>query len=432
MYLVTFAISTLHFIPVALIPNIGAIIVFRFIGGCAGSTGSTMVGGSISDSASTLTRVTQADAAQSGSRANEGLRCRCFRWRLSWECVATSRAGRSDASQSGGGPAFMGYVPNSLGWYVVSTRGRWLTRPRQWIQWIQGIVGLVTMVLFLLFLRETRGTVILSRKAARLRKETGDERYQCKADAERASLMILVKVSLTRPLWFLISEPVVIALTAWISFAWAVMWGLLEAFGHVMQVVYGFDTGAQGLCFFSLVAGAILGVLTNQLQERVYRAKFPTKGAEARLYASMVCAPLLPIGLFIFGASQGRAHWMGPIAGATLLMLGIFHIYIAVCVAAFCSARPLMRRCSFLYLADAYQIYASSALAAQSFVRNMAGGAFVLFVVQVRFSPSAGLADIGCPVLRRPRFHPGSDALRRHRLRAHRGAVRQSAPESRG
>lgn len=40
--------------------------------------------------------------------------------------------------------------------------------------------------------------------------------------------------------------------------------------------------------------------------------------------------------------------------------------------------------CSFLYLADAYQLYASSALAAQSFVRNMVGSAFVLFVVQVR------------------------------------------------
>lgn len=33
-----------------------------------------------------------------------------------------------------------------------------------------------------------------------MRKETGDVRYQCKSDAERASLAILVKVSLTRPL----------------------------------------------------------------------------------------------------------------------------------------------------------------------------------------------------------------------------------------
>ena len=78
-------------------------------------------------------------------------------------------------------------------------------------------------MLFVIFLRETRGTVILSRKAARLRKETGDDRYQCRADAERASLVTLVKVSLIRPLWFLATEPVVMALTAWISLSWGVM-----------------------------------------------------------------------------------------------------------------------------------------------------------------------------------------------------------------
>lgn len=50
------------------------------------------------------------------------------------------------------------------------------------------------------FTRETRGSVILSKRAKKLRKETGDERYQCRSDAERASLAVMLKVSLTRPL----------------------------------------------------------------------------------------------------------------------------------------------------------------------------------------------------------------------------------------
>lgn len=54
----------------------------------------------------------------------------------------------------------------------------------------------------------------------------------------------------------------------------------------------------------------------------------------------------------------------GPVVGITTLMLGIYIIYLAV----------------FNYLADAYLIYASSALAAQSFARNMFGFAFPLFV----------------------------------------------------
>ena len=81
MYLVTFAIHGIHFLPVALIRNIAAIIAFRFMGGCAGSTGSTMVGGSISDSACALEAA--ALIAQSGSRLSAGHRWRSSRWRRS-------------------------------------------------------------------------------------------------------------------------------------------------------------------------------------------------------------------------------------------------------------------------------------------------------------------------------------------------------------
>ena len=99
MYLVTFAIHGLHLLPVALVNSIAAIIVVRFIGGCAGSTGSTMVGGSISDSASIL--LARADSAV-------------------W---VTAERGRPMALfslaafvGSGGGPAFLGYVPQTIGW----------------------------------------------------------------------------------------------------------------------------------------------------------------------------------------------------------------------------------------------------------------------------------------------------------------------------
>jgi hypothetical protein len=61
----------------------------------------------------------------------------------------------------------------------------------------------------ILFTRETRGSVILSKRAKKLRKETGDERYQCRSDAERASLAVLLKVSMTRPLYLLGTESIV-------------------------------------------------------------------------------------------------------------------------------------------------------------------------------------------------------------------------------
>lgn len=62
------------------------------------------------------------------------------------------------------------------------------------------MVAGVLAVGIIFFTRETRGSVILSKRAKKLRKQTGDDRYQCRADAERASLAVLVKVSMTRPL----------------------------------------------------------------------------------------------------------------------------------------------------------------------------------------------------------------------------------------
>ena len=71
----------------------------------------------------------------------------------------------------------------------------------RWIQFIQAIYTGGGFLLLLVFLRETRGSVLLTRKAAKLRKETGDLRYRAKAEAERASIAILIRNSLTRPLW---------------------------------------------------------------------------------------------------------------------------------------------------------------------------------------------------------------------------------------
>lgn len=63
---------------------------------------------------------------------------------------------------------------------------------------IQGIACAFSCVLNLLFLRETRGDVLLARKAKRLTKATGSK-YVCAADLQRQSFLTLLHVSLIRP-----------------------------------------------------------------------------------------------------------------------------------------------------------------------------------------------------------------------------------------
>ena len=56
-------------------------------------------------------------------------------------------------------------------------------------------------------MKETRSSVLLTRLARKLRKETGDNRYRARIEDERASLRSLIFISCTRPLRELHSPP---------------------------------------------------------------------------------------------------------------------------------------------------------------------------------------------------------------------------------
>ena len=108
----------------------------------------------------------------------------------------------------------------------------------------------------------------------------------------------------------------------------------------------------------------MLSVVLSIYQEKVAKryGKLPAS-PESRLYFSCFESALMPIGLFWFGwTSFPSIHWIAPTLAIGCATMGIFSVYLAV----------------FNYLADTYHRYASSALAAQSFSRNMFGGIFPL------------------------------------------------------
>lgn len=121
---------------------------------------------------------------------------------LTWAAPSAS----APSTATGLGPVAFGYVAQIKGFRYVS--------------WILLAVSSFFALILPFILDETRASVLLSRKAARLRKETGDERYQSKDDFERGSLREMMSTSLGRPVQMLLREPVLIAITAWISFTW--------------------------------------------------------------------------------------------------------------------------------------------------------------------------------------------------------------------
>lgn len=315
------------YIMVGLAQNIQTVIVGRFLQGAFGSTAATMVGGTIADI---------------WAPPERGLPMSIF--------SIVALAGN-------------GLGPLIAGWIELNPRLGW-----RWIQWIQLIYAGTYVILIPFILHETRSTIVITKIAQRLRKKTGDKRYRARVEDEGINLKKLIWISCTRPVYLMITEPIVASFSLWFGFAWGVNYCMIESISMVFTTLHDFNSGQVGLAFLSMIVAPLLGFCTNFYQEHLYKKYFPTKGPEARLFMAMVAGIILPAAMFIYAwTSFPRIHWIAPIIGITIFIWGIFMIYTAV----------------FSYLADCYGPFASSALAGQSLARNITALSFPLFTQQM-------------------------------------------------
>ncbi|KAL3475572.1 major facilitator superfamily domain-containing protein [Aspergillus californicus] len=252
----------------------------------------------------------------------------------------------------------------------------------RWIYWSHAMVSGVLVVIIFFFFKETRGSVLLSRKAHALNKYyegleaaghygvlIGDSqprriRWRVKSDEQRESLVQMVSISLYRPFHMLITEPVVFFFSLWVSFSWAVLYLQFGSIPLVFETNHNFNLEQVGAVFTSMCVGALLITIISIYQEKLAtRLNLLPQTPEARLYFVCIESILMPIGLFWFGwTSSSSVHWISPTMAIGCATMGIFSVYLAV----------------FNYLADTYHRYASSAIAAQSCCRNLLGGVFPL------------------------------------------------------
>jgi len=149
---------------------------------------------------------------------------------------------------------------------------------------------------------------------------------------------------------------------------WGVLYILIDSISGEFSGVYGFGVGETGTVFITVTIGSLLGYLANVYQERLYRKYVHRKGQEARLYIACVASVALPTGMLIFAwTARPDIPWIVPMIGLTLFMASAFVLYQVV----------------FVYLADCYGPYASSALAGQSLCRNILATIFPLFTTQM-------------------------------------------------
>jgi multidrug resistance protein len=322
-------------------------LVVRFFLGVGGSTFSTMVGGVVADIYHAEDRNTPMALFSGGALFGTGF-----------------------------GPLVSGFVAQNTSW--------------RWIFYMQAIADGVMVALIIVVFKETRGSVLISRKASALNKyyeareaagyfgfnmpdaseKPGSTtttsqriRWKVQSDESRASLTRMISLSLYRPFHLLFTEPVVFWFSLWVAFSWAVLYLTLAAIPLVFQTNHNFSLQQANAVFAAMCIASILATILSIYQEKIARKYGKlTNTPEGRLYFACVESACMPIGLFMFGwTSASSVHWSVPAVAIGIATIGIFAIYLS----------------TFNYLADTYHRYASSALAAQSFCRNMLGSSLL-------------------------------------------------------
>ena len=246
----------------------------------------------------------------------------------------------------------------------------WRNQPAHHLRqfWIQAASCLVSFLFLVVFLREPRPDVLLMKRARRATMETGIEHRTDYMDAN-PTLLKAMQTSMTRPFVFLTTEPVVIFYSLWMALVCGCSYFLLSAIPLLFDK-YGWSMGEKGLPHLGSLAGTLAGFfLCITLQESLFardrrRSKDDTPLPESRLYLAMAGAILFPLGAFLLAlTSIPTVHWIWPIVSLSVIALGCFPVFLS----------------GYTYLADAYETYASSALAAAGFLKNLTAAVVPLF-----------------------------------------------------
>lgn len=225
--------------------------------------------------------------------------------------------------------------------------------------------GATTLAAFFI-LRETYVPVLLRQKAAKLRKETGDERWHYtleRAAGETRTPKTIFLMSLIRPLRMLFLQPIVTVCALYIATIYGLMYILFTTFTFVYEDQYQFSSVGAGLSFISSGLGMMIGLgVVATFSDRLYQNAAAAGRArpETRLHWSMVLpgSLLIPAGLFIYGwTADKQVHWIAPMIGSSIMSVGTIIITMGIQT----------------YLVDSFATNAASVSAANTVLRSVLG-----------------------------------------------------------
>lgn len=255
----------------------------------------------------------------------------------------------------------------------------------RWTAYMTAFVSFAVVAMVTLGMPETYPPVLLKRKAQRLRKETGDDRYYHPHERIQVDVKSIITKQLSRPLKMLLTEPMVTCIAFYASFVYAILFITIQAFPIVFQELRGWNPITASMSFMAMFIGCVCALVVNIGNQpryiRISRAANGRPVPEARLAPLAIGAVCMVIGLFWFGwNAEPKYHWVLPCIAIMFIGAG-FNIIFQQCMSLprlplFVSIHILTSMSTGLnYLVDVYGLYGASAVAANTFLRSvMAAG----------------------------------------------------------
>ncbi|KAF7315940.1 RNA polymerase II-associated protein [Mycena indigotica] len=325
IYRVSYVLLVILGFPIVFAPNLAVFLVFRFLQGMAGASFLSVAGGSVADM-------------------------------FVGPAVSTPMAVYTASPFLGPvfGPAIGGFMNQHLDW-------RWTYR-------ISLIWMFVETIAIFLFVPESYAPVLLKKKAARLRKETGDNNYWAPLDRRETSMSRMLYLSCTVPFKLLLFDRMALLLDTWTAVLLGILYLFFQAFPIIFQQGHHFNVQMTGLTFLGIGLGMAIGLATqpwwNQRTAKVAAANGGKAPPEALLVMGQVGGVLIPISMFIFAfTTYTHVHWIAPIIASVVFGTGMLFAFTT----------------TFTYLVVAYRPIAASAMAANSAMRSSFAAAFPLF-----------------------------------------------------
>ncbi|KAF7367534.1 MFS general substrate transporter [Mycena sanguinolenta] len=331
VYMATLFLFVIFQIPIVTATNISTVLAMRFMTGFFGSPALATGGASMAD-----------------IFPQSQLACVLGVWALG--AVAGPITG----------PVIGGFAAQAEGW-------RW---PMMELLWITSFA----VVFLSLLLPETYGpTILLLRRAQRLRKLTGNPELRTAAEREEESKSAssVMYESLVRP-FVLAKEPALAFANIYLGFVYAIFYLWFEAFPIAFNEIHHFNEGVSGLPFLSFIVSGGLTYTVYCIYQKYHIAPRYARAAaantdvapEIRLEIGLMASIFIPTSVLIFGfTSKPSIHWIVPIIGAALYLPGIFLNFQSI----------------LMYITSAYPAYAASVLAGNDFFRSAIASVFPLF-----------------------------------------------------